>query len=408
MSLSSLTLRQQRADIVAAMAQIADSTKPSDNARWKQLDEQQERLLVEIQQIETRGLQEEMLTVRDPQRPGIEHSHRSAPKSASWVTRSTPQYAESFDAYLRSGVMSAEMRALAAGSSPLVPTGFSNELETKIKYYNGLYNICRLIQTETGNPLSWPVADDTSNTGEWLAEAAGVGTADPTFTTVTLGANKLSSKQVKYSVELEQDSAFPLTSFLSDELAQRMGTTLDTALWTGDGSTIPITGLLTALVAAGGRSVLALGANATDGVSTSLNSVGPDDLSNLIDKLDYAYQRPTNRFVFNQTTLNFLRKLKDKYGRPVFNVSLAVGVPDTILGYGYTVDNAFANIGAGNKSVAFGDFSKYVVRRALDFTLVRFDELYMANYQRAVQAFMRIDAKLLNAAAFSYLVHPLS
>jgi HK97 family phage major capsid protein len=250
--------------------------------------------------------------------------------------------------------------------------------------------------------------DDTSNTGEWLAEAGGVGSADPTFSEVVFGANLLSSKQVKFSVALEQDSAFDLGTMLADAFGERMGRALDTALWTGDGSTIPVTGLLTALIAAGGRSVLAVGANANDGASTDLNSIGTDDFSALIDKLDRAYQKPTNKFVFNQSTQNALRKLKDKYGRPVWETSLAQGEPDTIFGYGFAIDNAFANIGAGAVSAAFGDPTKYVIRRALGFTLVRFAELYMANFQRAYQAYMRIDAKLIQPAAWSYLIHPLS
>jgi HK97 family phage major capsid protein len=127
-----------------------------------------------------------------------------------------------------------------------------------------------------------------------------------------------------------------------------------------------------------------------------------------VDKLDKSYQKPTNKFVFTQATQNSLRKLKDKYGRPCWETSMAQGEPDKIFGFGYQIDNAMAGIGAGNISVAFGDWSNYCVRDVLGFTLVRFNELYMANYQRAVQAFMRTDAKLLQASAFSYLIHPLS
>ena len=118
---------------------------------------------------------------------------------------------------------------------------------------------------------------------------------------------------------------------------------------------------------------------------TDLNTIGTDDFSNLISKLDKAYQIPNNYFVFNQQTQNLLRKMKDKYGRPIWETSLAQGEPDKIFGYRYTVDNAFANVGAGAVSAAFGDPSKYIVRRALGFTLVLFRELYMANYQRQLR-----------------------
>jgi HK97 family phage major capsid protein len=116
----------------------------------------------------------------------------------------------------------------------LVPVGFEQELEKKLSYYGGLYNICRTISTATGNPLHYPTMDDTANTGEWLAEAAGVGSADPAFSEVVFGANLLSSKQVKISVALDQDSAFPMEGVLSDAFGERMGRSLDTALWVGE------------------------------------------------------------------------------------------------------------------------------------------------------------------------------
>jgi HK97 family phage major capsid protein len=406
----SLALRL-RAERAAVSTEMGFALERNDMSRWKALDEKQESLRLQVEGLEAaeRSSGVSVPTIRRPNIGGEYEEERSS-LSPHFHARSTPGYKREFKTWLETGERGAELRAIGVGGdgSTLVPTGFEQELETKLKYYGGLYNICRQITTATGNPLHYPTVDDTSNTGEWLAETAGVGTADPTFSEVVFGANLLSSKQVKVSVQLEQDSAFPLDAVLSDAFGERLGRSLDTALWTGDGSTIPVTGLLTALQAAGGRSVLAVGANANDGVSNDLNSIGTDDFSALIDKLDRAYQKPTNRFVFNQSTQNALRKLKDKYGRPAWEVSLAQGNPDTIFGFGFTIDNAFANIGAGNVSAAFGDPTKYVIRRALGFTLVRFNELYMANYQRAFQAFMRVDAKLLQPAAWSYLTHPLS
>src|ERR1700675_4849515 len=88
-----------------------------------------------------------------------------------------------------------------------------------MKALGGMTRLCRVIQTDSGNPLPWPNADDTSNVGEWLTEGSPVTNADPSFSNVTLGANLLSSKQVKYSVQLETDSAFPLVATLQDFLA---------------------------------------------------------------------------------------------------------------------------------------------------------------------------------------------
>lgn len=418
--MNAIEKRQERAAIVREMVELSQANDVASADRWKQLDAQQESLRVSIEQTErASALNREMNTVQNPERPpvgdslGDDGATTQRVRGPHYAARSSKAFALEFEHMLRTGELGREQRAIGVGGdgSTLVPTGFEAELIVKMKYYNGVSNICRHVATSTGNPLPWPNVDDTGNTGEWLAEAGGVGAADPTFSNITLGANLLSSKQVKYSVQLEQDSAFDLVGMLSDSLAQRLGRTQDLAYCIGDGTSTygTITGIVPALVAATGRNVLAVGSSANDSVGTDINSVGTDDFSALIDRLDKAYQKPSNQFLLHQSTQNFLRKLKDRYGRPVWETSLAQGEPDKIFGFGYQVDNAMAPIAPGNISVVFGDFAGcYVVRDVLGFTLVLFRELYMGNYQRAVQAFLRTDAKLLQAAGFSYLIHPAS
>jgi len=414
----SLSMRRDRAALVKEMHTLANSTSPADAQRWAQLNAQQDTLRVQIDNIEaTSRLQTELDQVRNAERPNIitPGDRAATPAQQLLALRSTKSYEQDFETYIRTGRMSQQMeetRALGVGAdgSTLVPTGFEAELIIKLKAWGGMTRLCRSLTTSTGNPLPWPNLDDTSNTGEWLTEGAGVGSADPTFSNVTLGAQLLSSKQVKVSVQLEQDSAFDMVGLLSSAFAIRMGRTSNLAYTQGDGSGTygTITGLIPALVTAGGRSVLAVGAATNDGVSTDLNSVGSDDLDNLIAGVDPAYRVNLDSCAFaaNMNTWDKLRKVKDKYGRPIWQTSLSVGKPDSLCGYKYDYNQDISTIGAGAISVVFGDFSNYVVRNVLGFTFVRFNELYMTNYQRAYQAFMRTDGKLLQAAAFSYLIHP--
>ncbi len=416
----SLSMRRDRAALVREMHTLANSTAPADAQRWAQLNAQQETLRVQIENIEaTSRLQTELDQVRNAERPNIitPGDRAATPTEQLFALRSTESYKRDFETYIRTGRMSQEMeetRALGVGAdgSTLVPTGFEAELIIKLKAYGGMTRLCRGLTTSTGNPLPWPNLDDTSNVGEWLTEGSGVGAADPTFANVTLGAQLLSSKQVKVSVQLEQDSAFDIVGLLSAAFVIRLGRTSNAAYTIGDGSATygTITGLIPALVTAGGRGVLAVGANANSGLDsdTDLNSVGSDDLDNLIANTDPAYRNNLDSCAFaaNMNTWDRLRKVKDKYGRPIWQTSLSAGKPDSLCGYKYDYNQDLATIGAGNISVVFGDFSNYVVRNVLGFTFVRFNELYMTNYQRAYQAFMRVDGKLLQAAAFSYLIHP--
>ena len=58
----------------------------------------------------------------------------------------------------------------------------------------------------------------------------------------------------------------------------------------------------------------------------------------------------------------------------------------------------FADISAGAKPLAFGDLNRFHIRQVGDsFTVFRYDELYMQNYQRGWQAWLRADAQLVSA-----------
>ena len=199
----SLQLRQDRFAIVQEMRTLANSTKPADASRWKELDAKQEALRVQIENDErTSTLEKELAQVRNAERPNISYpgNERAAnPQAQALAIRSTDSYKADFETFIRTGRMSAAMeeaRALGAASgadgATLVPQGFEAELIVKLKAYGGMTRLCRQITTSTGNPLPWPNLDDTSNIGEWLTEGSGTGSADPTFSNVTLGANLLS------------------------------------------------------------------------------------------------------------------------------------------------------------------------------------------------------------------------
>ena len=201
-------------------------------------------------------------------------------------------------------------------------------------------------------------------------------------------------------VQLLQDSAFPVEPLLNDLFGIRIGRALSDAYTNGSGSGEP-KGLVPSIT----NLVTVVGDSATG--NTDLNSIGVDDLSNVIAALDPAY-RVNAKFMANQSTYDFMRKLKDTLGRPLWEVSIAQGVPDRILGYEYDWNQSMDAIGASKKSVVFGDFSKYVIRDVGGITAVRYNELYMPNHQVGFQAYLRTDGQCIQPAAFAALEHPAS
>jgi len=396
-----LQWRRERAALADQMTACVE-----DNAKWQELDVKQEALRVKIEAAErTEKLQDELAKIHNPERPNVGDVDGSG---APVDFRSTKQYEQQFWKHVRFNNVAPEQRTYSpmgegsgASGATFVPTGFQKEIELNMAAIGGIRKVARILPTATGNPLPWPTADDVSNEGEFLAESGAISQLNPTTSSVTLNAYLASSKQVLVPIELLQDSAFNIQSFLAELFGLRLERACNRQYTLGTGS--PISGLIAALVTAT-RGVTAVGSSGnTGGNETGGTTIGTDDFDNLIAKVDPVW-RPNGQFMANQATWDNMRKVKDKYGRPIWQTGLAEGSPDRICGYPYVYNQMMDLVATSKKTVIFGDFSKYVVRDVLGFTLVRYNELYMTNHQVGFEAYMRTDGKLIQPNAFSYLV----
>lgn len=273
----------------------------------------------------------------------------------------------------------------------LIPPGYRAVMTEALKAYGGLYNHANVIHTATGNPLQWPSNDDTANKGAILDENTAVTTVQVTWGTKSIGAFTYSSNQVLVSLQLLQDSAFDLDTWLPRKLGERLGRATADHFVTGTGTAQP-EGILT---------------NATAGVTAASGSLSYDNLIDLEHSVDPAYRASNNcRWLFNDGTLAVIRKIKDGYGRPLWVPIPVPGMSATVNGQPYTIDQSMPGVGTGNKSVAFGDFhAGYLIRQVLDMQLARLAERYAEKLQVGYFAFMRLDAKVDDARAYSVLQH---
>ena len=290
-----------------------------------------------------------------------------------------------------------------SASGFFVPVGFVRDIEEAWKYYGpmlvGGRGFPQIMDTENGQPMPYPASDDTTNVGEQIGEGAQVTTADATISQVMFGAWKYSSKLVKVSVELIQDSAFGLEDWLIGEFARRLGRKLNTDLTLGVGTTQPL-GIVT-FVVNGGNLVTAAGASSNDGTSGA-NTIGSDDLVVLEHSVDPLY-RPGARYMMHDSTLKALKKVKDKYGRPLWQESTRDGQPATINGYEYCVNNDMATLQTQASSptvthttMIFGQLEKYVVRRVKNMSMMVLRERFADFGQVAYLMFARMDGNSID------------
>jgi HK97 family phage major capsid protein len=277
-----------------------------------------------------------------------------------------------------------------------VPVGFVHDIDIALKYYAPLMDgsVCRILETAGGGLLPYPTVNDAGNRAALLAEAAEATELDVAVGVKNFGAWKFTSKLIKVSTELLQDSAFDLQSFLTERFAERFGRTYEVEFTTGSGINRP-TGIVTAVLASGISPVIAGGSSPNDGSGAAATSIGTPDLVALEHSVDRAYRRGA-KFMFHDNTLKSIKNLLDKYGRPIWLPGLAVNAPDTILGYPFVVNNSMDSaVTASKNTVLFGDFSKFIIRKVKDMSVLRLDERYAEFGQVGFLAFSRVDSNLV-------------
>lgn len=412
-------LREKQAKIVAdaraALDEITDDTPPE---RVAELEEQFDRAMTEHDEIEIKIVRlqklsdaEGRLNAPDPRRPGGDGeapggddgeppSYRDVFAKAislgmGALTPAERQVMDDARAELPDEIR-AQTSTTDASGAYTVPTEFSGEIDIAMAAWGPLWdaNIVQELNTTNGRRIEWPTVDDTAKTGRIKAENADVdddGTDDVVFGEKLLDAYIYDTGMVKIPIELLQDSAFNIESLVTDLFGERLGRLANTTLTTGTGSSQP-NGIVTAS---------ALGKTAASNAA-----ITADELIDLLHSVDPAYRAsPRCRWMFNDSTMAAIRKLKDGDGNYLWQMGdVRVGEPAQILGHPYSVNQAMASIATVTKTVLFGDFSKYIVRKVLGFQVLTLRERYAEAFQIGMVGFKRFDGELINTAAVKHLI----
>ena len=177
---------------------------------------------------------------------------------------------------------------------------------------------------------------------------------------------------------------------ISTEFIRRIGDKEEEAFLTGNGSAKP-TGLLNAT---GGAQVGVTAASAT--------AITADELIDLFFSLKAPY-RKNAIWIFNDSTMKLIRKLKDGNGQYLWQPGLRDSDAPTILGRPYFTSAYMPEAASAAKSVLFGDLSYYWIGDRQGITFKRLNELYAGNGQIGFLASKRLDGKTVLPEAIKVL-----
>jgi HK97 family phage major capsid protein len=269
-----------------------------------------------------------------------------------------------------------------------VPAEIAQMVIDRLKYFGGMRDAAEIITTASGTSLNYPTSDGTAEVGEIVGQNAAATGQDITFGTVSVNPFRYSSKKIALPIELIQDSAIDVISFVINRLATRIARIQNTHFTTGAGTTLP-------------DGVIPKSSVGKTGTTGQTLTVTYADIVDLKHSVDVSY-RMNAKFMLNDLSIATISKLVDTTGRPIWNPGdyegIALAKPDTLLGFPIIVNNDVAVMAANAKSIAFGDFSKYIIRDvANSVSLGRYDDSAFAlNGQVGFCAWARSGGNLID------------
>ena len=282
-----------------------------------------------------------------------------------------------------------EQRATLVPSANTVPKSFYDQVFDVARLVGPMLEVSDVINTTTGEDLTIPTLTAYS-----AATLKGAGSAldesEPTYSSITLGAYKY-GLLIPVAAELVSDAGFNIESHLAEQAGNGIGTAVNSALTTGDGSSKP-NGIVTA---------------SSEGVVGGTGVAGAFTADELIDLaytgVDGLVRRlPGTAYMASGAAIGAMRKLKDTAGNYLFQVG--VGQPDQFAGFDVVENPNVAAPGIDAKSVLFGHMPSYKVRMAGGLQVASSSD-YAFNTDTVTYRFtMRVDGDLTHSGHIRHFV----
>ena len=301
--------------------------------------------------------------------------------------RASDEYKRAFWNGMRNKMSYEVQNALSIGTDSeggyLVPDEYEKKLVQALEDEVFFRSLANVIKTSSGD-RKIPIVTSKGEAA-WIDEGGQFPESDDSFGQTSIGAYKLAT-MIKISDELLNDSVFNIENYISKEFARRIGTKEEEAFFVGDGKGKP-EGLF---------------GSADLGVTAATVNITFDDVMDLFYSLRAPYRKKAT-WLLNDSTVKAIRKLKDGNGNYIWQPSVRDGEPDRILNRPYRTSIYVPELAAGNRVMAFGDYSYYWIADRQGRSFKRLNELYATTGQVGFLACERVDGKLILSEAVKTL-----
>jgi HK97 family phage major capsid protein len=304
--------------------------------------------------------------------------------------RATSTYNQAFWDSMRKKTFYDVQNVLTIGTDSeggyLVPDEYEKQLIEALEEEVFFRSLATVINTSSGD-RKIPIVTSKGEAA-WIDEGGQFPESDDSFGQTSISAYKLAT-MIKVSDELLNDSVFNIEGYISKEFGRRIGSKEEEAFFIGDGTGKP-TGLFHATN------------GAETGVTAATTAITFDDVMDLYYSLRAPYRNKAS-WLLNDSTVKAIRKLKDGNGNYIWQPSVREGEPDRILNRPYRTSIFVPEISAGNRVMAFGDYSYYWIADRQGRSFKRLNELFATTGQVGFLASERVDGKLILSEAVKTL-----
>jgi HK97 family phage major capsid protein len=271
-----------------------------------------------------------------------------------------------------------EARTLVPSSNTVGQSFFDQVFEIA-QLVGPMLTVSEVFNTTSGENLVIPTVTATSTSGS-VAAAGTISESNPTFSSITLGAEKYGAL-VQVAQELVSDAGFNITSYI----AQQLGTSLG----------LKVNEVLTSKLSSAAGSVVR-------GTATNFAAEYEDLVSLVYGIADGARVLPGLGFQMSKTGIAAARKMKDGSGAYIWTDSAVPGQAATLLGYPVYENPNVAAVGTAAKSVLFGHLPSFKVRVAGGMRVDQSSDFAFNTDTVTYRGLMRVDGGLTHASHIGF------